>query len=152
LFESIEPDDGAVERSVELPASASEVWEALTAPAGLSAWLGGEVLSLDVGPGGRGLVRRGDGAVRRVVVEEVETGRRLRFRWWPYSRPDMPSPLGSTIVEFRLEEHGPTTTLRVIERPPLTNGGRPPRPGAEVEADPDADAVPRARLVEALAR
>jgi uncharacterized protein YndB with AHSA1/START domain len=144
----IESGDEMVERSVRFAAPAAEVWEAITEPAGLSAWVGGEVVSLEVRPGGRGLLRREDGAVRRIVVELVEPGRRLRFRWWPFARPDARASLGSTTVDLTLDEQGATTTLRVVERPPLS-GARSAHGTASQLA---LDAEHAAGLLEAVAR
>jgi uncharacterized protein YndB with AHSA1/START domain len=77
-------DDVIVERSVELDAAPDEVWDALTDPGRLSAWVGGAVVELDVRPGGRGTVLRSDGATRRVAVELVDAPNRLVLRWWPF--------------------------------------------------------------------
>jgi uncharacterized protein YndB with AHSA1/START domain len=69
------------ERSIDLDAPASEVWEAVSDPSRLAGWLGEEV-QLDVVEGGSGRVVD-DGVVRRVRVDEVDTGRKLSFTWWP---------------------------------------------------------------------
>ncbi len=66
-----------VERQVELDASPDDVWDVICAP---ETWLADEG-SLDVRPGGDGVLTD-DGVVRRVVVEIVEDGRRLVYRWW----------------------------------------------------------------------
>ena len=134
-------DDVVVERSVDLEVPRGEVWNALTDPHRLSEWVGGEVVELDVRSGGRGTVRRADGATRRLSIEVVEAPSHLVLRWWPFERrsegirptsgsegirtPDGSGgsrpPVGSgTRVEFRLEQVGRTKTLlRVRESPPL---------------------------------
>jgi len=113
-------DDPVVERTVELEAPIGEVWAALTEPGRLSAWVGGRVEDLDVRPGGRGTVRRPDGAVRRVVVEAVDPGRRLALRWWPFEGDGEPSAPGrGTRVELLVEPHRGGTRLTVVEYPPL---------------------------------
>jgi len=66
-----------IERHVELDASPDAVWDAVCAP---DTWLADEG-RLDVRPGGDGVLTD-DGVVRRVVVETVEEGRRLVYRWW----------------------------------------------------------------------
>ena len=119
----LEPDDGSVEREIELDAPVGAVWAALTEPSGLSAWLGGEVSELEVRPGGRGMVRRADGAERRIAVEAVEPMERLVFRWWPFAAAGSRLAIGSTRVEFRLEGRDGRTVLRVVERAPLLGGG-----------------------------
>ncbi|MFL5800013.1 MAG: SRPBCC domain-containing protein [Actinomycetota bacterium] len=112
-------DDEAVEREVELEASVAEVWASLTEPERLSAWLGGTV-ELDLRPGGRGSVRREDGAVRRIVVEALEPERRMAIRWWPFEEPGDPGRPGrGSRVEFLLESLPFATRLRVVERAPL---------------------------------
>jgi uncharacterized protein YndB with AHSA1/START domain len=141
----LDPTEEFVEREVSLEASVEQVWAALTEPDGLSRWLGGAVSELDIRPGGRGSMRRSDGAVRRIAVEVVEAPRRLRFRWWPFAEPGAVTPLGSSTVEFRLEEVGDITTLRVIERAPLPTG----RAGLRAPRGMAGAAAPGVALVEA---
>src|SRR5438445_5680741 len=121
-----------VERHALLDASVPEVWAALTDPRRLSAWIGGDV-ELDLRPGGRGLARREDGAIRRIRVEVVEPQRRLAFRWWPYEREGAPPGMG-TRVEFVLERLAAGETGLTV-----TESGWPgflagPRAGADAEA------------------
>ena len=98
-----------VERSIELPVEADQVWEALVDDELLSDWLGDDV-SIDPEPGGALDVRDGD--ERRVgVVERVERGRHLGLRWWPETRPDETSE-----VELVLVPVTTGTRLTVIER------------------------------------
>lgn len=98
-----------VERSIELPVDADEVWRALVDDELLSDWLGDDV-SLDPEPGGVLDVRDGD--ERRVgVVERIEPGRHLGLRWWPEARPDETSE-----VELVLVPVTTGTRLTVIER------------------------------------
>ena len=117
---------GAVRRSVVLPAPVETVWAALTDAGHLSAWLGGDV-DVDPFPGGQ-IAVRGDGAVRRGVIVDLEPRRHLAIRWLPPSRrlgflwgPDE-GPAGSGgEVEFLLAPvpGAPARTrLTVIERPP----------------------------------
>ncbi len=123
-------DDEVVEREVELDVTVADVWASLTEPERLSAWLGGTV-ELDCRPGGRGTVRRQDGAVRRVVVEAADPGRRLAIRWWPFEEPgEAGRPGPGSRVEFVIEPLRLGTRLRVIELAPLS----PPR-GAEERFD-----------------
>lgn len=69
-----------VVREIELDAPADEVWRVVSEAAELATWLGDEV-ALDVTPGARGRVVDG-GVTRTVVVDDVEPGRRVSFRWW----------------------------------------------------------------------
>src|SRR5262245_50380150 len=76
-------DNGStVERRVTVEADGNEVWRTLTEPDELEAWLGTDV-ELEAAPGAAGRVTDDDGTARRVVVEEVEVGRRIQWRWWP---------------------------------------------------------------------
>ena len=117
--------DGAVQRSVVLPAPVEAVWAALTEAGQLSAWLGGDV-DVDPFPGGQIVVRE-DGRLRRGVIVDLEPLHHLEIRWLPPSRrlgfvwgPD-DEPAGSAgEVEFLLEpvpELG-ATRLTVVERAP----------------------------------
>jgi uncharacterized protein YndB with AHSA1/START domain len=100
-----------VERTVDLPAPVSTVWEAVTEEEQLAAWFDADV-ELDVRPGGRGVFRGNDGETRRAAVEVVEPERRLAFRWWPEGDAG-----SATRVEVELEEIDDGTRLVVIERP-----------------------------------
>ena len=110
------PVDDAVTRAVVLDASRSAVWAALTVPEELSEWLGGRVEELDLRPEGRGVIRRDDGATRRVRVVSVEPPVHLTFRWWPFESAGTPRPGAATRVEIRLAEHPDGTLLTVTER------------------------------------
>src|SRR5689334_3639047 len=67
----------AVERQTDIDAPPEEVWDALAAP---DTWLADEgTLPLEEGAEGH-LVE--DGRSRTAVVEEVDPGRRLVYRWW----------------------------------------------------------------------
>ena len=99
-------DAARITRSVELDASADDVWRALTEPALLADWL--DVVELDVRPGGEGLIVEPDGAVRRARVDEVEAARRLSLCWWP---EDGSGP--ASTVELELEAT-PTGTRVVV--------------------------------------
>ena len=102
-----------VARELLLPAPPEEVWEALTDPAHLGAWFGGD-LEIDPRPGGRTRYRGDDGEVRIGAVREAEPGRRLSFDWWPPHEGEA----GASHVEFDLEEVEEGTHLTVIESRP----------------------------------
>jgi uncharacterized protein YndB with AHSA1/START domain len=111
-------------RSVVLPAEADEVWSTLTTPAELSSWLG-EVVELEVQPGGSLVVREGDGATRRGVVEVAEPGRILSFRWRRLAGAGVSLEVGgASRVTFVLEADPAGTRLTVTEEPvPLATAG-----------------------------
>ena len=73
----VDAPPAVVERAVELDLGTEELWAAVCEPA---SWLA-DAGSLTIVPGGGGLLVD-DGVVRRAVVEEVDAGRRLVFRWW----------------------------------------------------------------------
>jgi uncharacterized protein YndB with AHSA1/START domain len=82
-----------VERQVELDAAPDEVWDALAAP---DTWLADEgTLPLEEGAVGH-LVE--DGRSRTAVVEEVDPGRRLVYRWWDDDAPEDASRVEVTLV------------------------------------------------------
>ena len=60
-----------VTRSIVLPVTRDEAWEALTEPERLREWFANDV-ELDVRPGGEGVFRWENGESRRAVVDEVE--------------------------------------------------------------------------------
>ena len=102
--------DAVVERSVDLEASADEVWRALTDPVELAGWLGVEV-DLEPTPGTRGRVVDDDGVARDLVVDDVVAGERLVLRWWPAQGSD-----GASVVTFAVAPTPQGTRLVVTER------------------------------------
>jgi uncharacterized protein YndB with AHSA1/START domain len=103
--------DISVERSVELDASPEDVWANVCAP---QLWLADDGY-LDVRPGGTG--RLTDAGVRRLaIVETVDPGRRLVYRWWP-DRPE--GGASASRVEITVEPSDGPTRLVVRETPLL---------------------------------
>ncbi len=85
----------AVEREVQLDDVDTELaWELVTRSEDLEAWLGAEV-DLDAVPGSTGRVVDRDGTVRHLVVEEVDAGRRMTWRWWTEGASDDGAAPGS---------------------------------------------------------
>lgn len=76
----------SITRTVRIDADVAAVWDAVGRADGLARWLGGEV-DVDVAPGAAGSVVEHDGTRRRVVVTEVDEGRRVGFVWWGEDRP-----------------------------------------------------------------
>ena len=107
-----------VEREITIPAPVVEVWPAVTRSDELSRWFGADV-QLEIRPGGRGVFRWADGTERAVVVEAVEPGRRLAFRWLPFQRTREGEAVGVPVtrVEITLEAVPEGTRVRVLEQP-----------------------------------
>jgi uncharacterized protein YndB with AHSA1/START domain len=99
----------AIEREVTLPVEADEAWGLLTRPDDLPGWLGAEV-ELDLVPGRTGRVIDHDGTERRLVIDTVEAGRRITWRWWDEQEPDEVSH-----IEISLAPTADGTTVRVVE-------------------------------------
>jgi uncharacterized protein YndB with AHSA1/START domain len=99
-----------VERTVVLDATPEDVWRAVTDEAELAEWFGGEV-TLDPEPGGRGRFDEPGAPTRHAVVEEVDEGRRLVWRWWP----DGGAP--ATRVALTVDAVPGGTRLTVVEAP-----------------------------------
>lgn len=106
-----------IERSLVLPVGREEAWAALSMPDRLSRWFA-PCLELELRPGGRATFVD-DGEVRRALVEEVEPGRRLAFRWLPAPRlaPWQARAEPRTRVELTLQEEAGGTRLTVVEEP-----------------------------------
>jgi uncharacterized protein YndB with AHSA1/START domain len=99
-----------VERTVVLDASPEDVWRAVSDEAELAEWFGADV-ALDPTPGGRGRFDEPGGATRHAVVEEVDEGRRLVWRWWG---DDGAAP---SRVALTVERVDGGTRLTVVEAP-----------------------------------
>jgi len=95
-----------IERTIEVPEEADEVWESLTDPGRLEEWFATEV-ELDARPGGEGVFRWGDGDERHAVVRELEETERLVLDW---------DDGGSVAIELETSETG--TIVRVVESAP----------------------------------
>lgn len=104
-----------IERSIVLPVSREEAWDALTQPEQLAGWFAAEV-ELDLRPGGAGRFDLDDKDTAEAVVEAVERPCRFAFRWWRRPRDsEEPSPPGGTLVEFTLDETMEGTRLTLVE-------------------------------------
>ena len=95
-----------VTRTVVLPVTRNEAWEALTESERLREWFANDV-ELDVRPGGEGTFRWDNGESRRAVVDEVAEGERLVLRWEDDSR-----------VELELDDAHAGTRVLVRETSP----------------------------------
>jgi len=101
-----------VRREIVLPVGRERAWELLTEPGELREWLADEV-ELEPEEGAPLRVAWWSGESREGVIEEVETERRLRFRW-----DDGTSGVSSR-VEWTLDDAPGGTRVIVEERPLL---------------------------------
>src|SRR3954447_13521412 len=105
-----------VSREVTLGAVREEVWDALTDPERLGDWLG-EILAVELTPGGELVVRLPDGEERHGFVEAVDPPSALILWWRPVDADGEEGEL--TRVEFRLEIAEDGTRLHVLETRPM---------------------------------
>lgn len=105
-----------VERTVTLPTDVEAAWDLLTDPAELAAWLGDDVVLHPV-PGASGRVLERDGTERSLVVDEVDEGRLLSWRWWVDG--DDPDQAASRVA-ITLSPTPDGTLVRVTEQLPPT--------------------------------
>lgn len=120
-----------IERELELPATPTELWEAVSDPARLSTWLADEV-SLELRPGGDASFVV-DGRTLRGWVEEVTppTGARgegrLAFWWAEGDEPASRVELTVTAIEggarLRVRETRPLHVLDLVGIPLGGSGG-----------------------------
>jgi len=101
----------ALERTVDVDLSASEVWELLVDDEERAAWFGGPT-ELDAVPGGDAEFTDPDGTRRRAVVDEVAPGRLLSWTWWP---EDGDGAMSQVTIELRPLPGG--TQVEVTEVP-----------------------------------
>ena len=102
-------------RELAIAAVPADVWAALVDPTRVSAWFGAAV-ELEPRRGGAVRFRFPDGVERRGIVEEVQPGHRLVFRWRRVDR----SPVAGgdpSVVAFELSAEGEGTRLVVTESP-----------------------------------
>ena len=109
-----------IRREIVLPVERERAWALLTEPGELCEWLADEV-ELEPEEGAPLRVSWATGESREGVVEQVEDGRRLRFRW-----DDDATGIPSR-VEWTLDDHPDGTRVTVQERPlvPLELRGVP---------------------------
>ena len=114
-----------VQRDVELDLDPELVWELVSTAEELETWLGVEV-ELEPVEGSTGRVVEEDGTERRLVVEEVEEGHRLAWRWWPVTDEDLDDDdddegddgaADASRVEITVVPSGGGTRVEVVEAP-----------------------------------
>lgn len=103
-----------VKKELELDCEPERAWRAISEPAELSEWLGGEV-DVELRPGGP-LTVTGEDLERSGFVEEVDEGRSLTF-WWSGTSEE------ATRVELEVVEavSGEGCVVRVTETRPLSD-------------------------------
>src|SRR4051794_4568437 len=101
-----------VTREVKLGAVREEVWAALTDPERLGEWLG-EILAVELTPGGELVLRLPDGEERHGFVEAVDPPSTLLLWWRPVAEGGEEGEL--TRVEVLLEPSHARTPPRVYE-------------------------------------
>jgi uncharacterized protein YndB with AHSA1/START domain len=109
-----------IEREVELAASPTRVWRALTDAREFGRWFGVDLGgSFEAGRETSGHITYPgyEHLVMRVVVREMEAERLFSFAWHPYAvDPAVDySSEAPTLVEFRLGAAGAGTRLGVVE-------------------------------------
>ncbi len=97
-----------VTRSVLVPASADDVWDALTEPSRLAEWFADEIDADELVPDAEVVFRWVDGRERHGVVEEVDEPDRLVFRWSGADGDE-------SQVAFDLVEEAAGTRVTVVE-------------------------------------
>jgi uncharacterized protein YndB with AHSA1/START domain len=101
-----------VTRTVVVDAPVDEVWRAFTDSDELSEWFGADVV-FDPRPGGAGAFVE-PGGRREAVVDDVQDGERLAFRWWPEGDPEAET---TVVVEVEPVETG--TRVVITETAPV---------------------------------
>lgn len=103
------------EQTIEAPPS--DVWGFMVDPAALSAWFGADAW-LEPEPNAAVRFRFADGTERRGVVEEVDAGRRLMWRWREHCGTGFGSTIGEpSTVTIELEPTHDGTVVRITETP-----------------------------------
>ncbi len=102
-------DTLSIHRELDLGIGSEELWQAVTDPTVLGDWFG-QVVELDLRPGGSGAIVDDDGALRRLVVTRIDDGRTLGFTWW---RDDAPGEVST--IELDVVPTGDGSRLVVRE-------------------------------------
>ena len=101
------------EQTIEAPPR--DVWAFMVDPAALSAWFGADAW-LEPELDGRVRFRFADGSERRGVVEDVDAGRLLTWRWREHRGTGFGSSIGEpSTVTIELEPSIRGTVVRITE-------------------------------------
>jgi uncharacterized protein YndB with AHSA1/START domain len=101
-----------IERTVDIARPPAAVWTALTTAEGLGSWFGDRA-TIDLRPGGTGLLEWKEGPTVDLRVERVEEPEVFGFTWRINGLPD--DDPRRTYVEFTLEPTDTGTRLTVVE-------------------------------------
>lgn len=101
----------SITRQVDLDLDAAQLWEAISDPEQLAAWLGDDV-DVAMQPGEVGTITD-DGIVRAVRVDEVIADRHVSFTWW-----DPTEPANRSQVVFEITATPSGSRLTIIETLP----------------------------------
>ena len=101
-----------IERTVDIARPPAAVWTALTTAEGLGSWFGDRA-TIDLRPGGTGLLEWKEGPTVGLRVERVEEPQVFGFTWRINGLPD--DDPRRTYVEFTLEPTDTGTRLTVVE-------------------------------------
>lgn len=103
-----------ITRSTEVAASPATSWASISSGDGLARWLGEDVCVESDGAalavGSVATVVDDGGALRRLVVTEVDEGRHIGFTWW-----DDDAPLIASQVTITIEADGAGSTITATE-------------------------------------
>ncbi len=100
-------DEPRVVRRIEIELGPDRVWEVVTGS--LGDWLGGDI-EIELRPGGKIHFRSTQQRVG--VIEELEPGRRLTWRWWEEGDDDGST---DTVVELAIAESDWGSVLTITE-------------------------------------
>lgn len=114
----VDHDTLSVRRTLQLAATPSRVWAAVTEPEQVSRWFGAMVLD-GTGPGASGTVSWPDSGAHPIRVEAVDAPRSITYRWCgDDALPEQPTTLDdahSTVFTLSLEPADGGTLLTVVE-------------------------------------
>jgi uncharacterized protein YndB with AHSA1/START domain len=100
MTETSGPD--RITRSLQVHASIDRVWDVLTRPDHIQCWYAFGGAEIDLRVGGRVAFRWDEHGRYLGVIEAVDPGRRLAFRFVPHAADVEPTVGNSTLVEFHL--------------------------------------------------
>ncbi|MGY6501267.1 MAG: SRPBCC family protein [Acidimicrobiales bacterium] len=107
--------------TVDIDAEPAEVWESLTDPDGVEAWLGTDSRLDPIEGSDLAVTDPETATTRRGLVDHVDPHRRLVYTWWP---DDPTDPTPATTVDIRLLPLHPGTRVIVTERPSVSATAR----------------------------
>ncbi len=115
---------GAIRKTLELDASPSRVWAALTDPAELGAWFPDRVEDLEPAVGAGGWLAWNEHGRYAITIEAIEPERRLVWRWARKSETSLEGGYNTT-VEWTLEARDDGgATLHLVESGFLSESDR----------------------------